>query len=1236
MCKCPGFQQLVGDSEFCQQGLRTFNPTEATGQACQCVADVDVFFKDVSQFFRNHSFFASGLDHEGRAKWLTGWLKVLNGSSATVAAELGEKYIDITEGVAQLKMNNDDSHGPQSTRITDMIARLEHKLINAYGALAGEIGKCVRQTADAIKVKQAVLFKEMITAPHAKRQELSATASSLKGRLWELTAGEVSLVPGRQSLSAAAEMISGILGEMKGSPKLRFSREVGKQTVAYNDQLQLLRSAASIRGAERGAAAARFAEVVAHNLCDLRESLKTAVDDEVHEVEDEIKQQTVSLDDFVRIAAAEQEILERRLVHVGQSISQYIGEKTKWHKQSWIKHSVYQSVRGSNPVERFRASLFRLRTSAKHTSMDLEVRLALVMSNVSEHIGEMKKRQRATPEDKKAVYQSNVDDLTTLSKELEVVAAAKGDSLTKQLAEAKEWLMARSTEISEELLKESTCNEGKRELRSRAASYHALMGQLQEVVEETQQDVKEILRLTIADLEDHLAVDRKNKAGVLQTLKATLKSHHESLQTSKENQQWGENKHTVAVASASSEAIAEVMGSLYEGLSETPTSTEEDEALRGLIQRLRRSLARLQSAPAHIVVQTVVHVAETVETVAEGVGELTQAYYKARSAGGWKVYPTQWLLNPLSKVSEHLKTARAQLSQLRGIVESVKRVVEDQLAKVIFLLGKTMGSLSDHYARAHMEDRPEILMAIDAVRSHLSSLRTSAGNARAEAEAQLLEFSTVISGQLGEMRGSLTSAKGNTKARLQKDIVKLSERIRLVRSAAAVTGNEAREAIVTVSDWVGEHVGKLREQLRRGNEFSWEGDKLPRQGREELDARLQSASARMEQLELARKGMMGQVQEQVSGVRVALSSYIGALSERQKWATEDAQDQVQEDVDKLRERVDELRERCDQAVRSGSAWGEKKIQLDVWQLDDIYERMTKRIELLSERRAAPALKREIDERVREVTLRVEQLKTAVARQETAMHANIEELGNQMQAHVADSRGRLQTVPSIGMLTAFKYIEAIEGLLLMTKEAAASSKANVGVDIVLRKGVNRFVDSMESMTEHLKTDTVTDGKSVMDQCMYWLSRTRVAFVDEGMADLVGAAVLSEVVDEMVDYLVGGGFDQGAPAPAIQTSLLERRRLVVEMLVVVPGPKSSEEALRAEIQKLLIYQSKAWEAIGERAKATEAWIQFVEAKEPQGLSHKDNGKAATRSLTLFSFFVAAISVFATTVAQRKVPR
>jgi len=1152
-CKCPILNGLTGEDEACPIGLRDFDPSKLDGKGCECVPLGEVFVEFLTDLFAG-----IGEDINKNINTMQGWVTELGNDAVAKATQLESKWAAIKEGVAnnveKLKADFTTATADGKKQILAKIKAVQDELAKVRTSLERYVTNSVSRAKTDAQRQFSTLKTEITKAVGEKQKLLVRTADGFHTRVLEMSASVMDNIPSMQSIELSTELMAeraGELGEEATEFANLFNSKLTSQIADFEEQLKLLQAAAVNKGAEIGAGAARFMEVTSSRIGELKEQIKTAADGKKQEMTTEIEKLKSQLSSFQVQANQQRASLRLKIGKFVEGLSENIGELQERYNNAWFWEKPSLDLQ----KKQFKKRLNTLRKAAFGKQAEVQAHVELVISSVSERIGSLQEQLKTAVGEKQVLLEESITNLKAMQKQLKDQAQAKHVIVKEQVATAKGIISANIVQTQEQI--KTAKLDAKKALDKQLKNYQSVLSQLDSVTTNMKEDLEDTIKAVLVELRATLQ-DYPSDSTIESD--RTMNSEISTLIGQFQEQL---NNLAVDAQAAAGECVAflaQYIGSLKQGKYErtggTGTALLQVQTngvgiTTRLMTKLKTWLGQLQAAPANVLGQVTELFATVGALVAEKVGKYTAALV-ALSESWW---PPSLLevktMDEKSVLDQALQDARAQLAQMRTVTMNIKAAYEEQLAGAIETVGEKLGVLKETIAAAVAEKGVYAREVVDSLQSSLSVLKTSAGQARSALESELMEVSAAVSTQVGQFQKKLTGAFESTgslaekkQKQFQKYVTELGSTLSGLRAAAAEKGYEAMDQLTTTADSISERIGQVREQVKIGVGSQ----------KAQMQMRLETLQARLEQIQTAGQGMVGQVQEQVGDVAASTSMRIGELKEQLLTAAQDKKSALIAEKAKLETRLERLR-------ASATLQYQSKVEAATTLMETRISSLKTTLATASAGAKAKAQKK-IDELTEHIAL----LKEVVADRKLAIQELLGQVIKNMQTYVAELQGMAKAAAGTAKTSLERRTGEVQGylteLLAVQTQAANDKAADVGD--ALRKIQQKFSTELGAIRQ-----TVGEKAQLLDMSAYadmfseWFSQLVTMTDDGGVSDIVGVAVASEEIDESIQELETAG-------NPLSTSLLQSTEIPREWL---RNTQTSEQA--EEIQKLEASQVKLWE-------------------------------------------------------------
>jgi len=646
-------------------------------------------------------------------------------------------------------------------------------------------------------------------------------------------------------------------------------------------------------------------------------------------------------------------------------------------------------------------------------------------------------------------------------------------------------------------------------LQTELDNYKALLAKVSLATDNLQEDVEEALKQLVTELRAELDTASES-AKVLINEKITLL----------EVQIQRASTNAAAAASEAALILADYLGEVQGDAQATVTAAfiERRLSVRSSntptsLDNLNTLLQQLHAASAHVGAQLDVLIADAVELVSTTGGELQAALEEGSS--GLETLISGWFQNVNDAGKEALEaqllTTRDMLTKVRGYLVDVKAIKENELAEVTEKLAESVGHLQEKLTTTAAAGEEWVKQTVGEFQGTLGVLKTTAGVMRAELETQLMDIAATVAEQLGEFKESvIVAAKNNTKNTLDEHIAKLEGRLTHLRAAGADRYDEGKAALATVSDALNVRLGEYQEKLKMVAEAE----------RAKWQLRLDATTKNLEELKVAGQGMLGTVQEQLSNVAGTVAAFIGGLEEQLTVAVAEKKAELMAKAAAFQQHLVTLRSSMTEDVQG--------------QLTSAYTQMDAHIATLTAqmKTASAEATAQVQSKIDELHARKELLMKAVTNRKQALHELLVSLKTRMESYVKDLQAEVAIAKGDAKATIESRTAELQALII---ELQAAIDGKLLDDIVQKFSVQLAAFQQAAVEKSAYLDPAVFVETFSD----WLDTLVSTVNDEGLAEVIGAAIASNVIFDVdveinVDVTVSSLIEFGETSNASKLS------------------------------------------------------------------------------------------------------
>jgi len=265
--------------------------------------------------------------------------------------------------------------------------------------------------------------------------------------------------------------------------------------------------------------------------------------------------------------------------------------------------------------------------------------------------------------------------------------------------------------------------------------------------------------------------------------------------------------------------------------------------------------------------------------------------------------------------------------------------------------------------------------------------------------------------------------------------------------------------------------------------------------------------------------LWGKVQEQKGVFTAKVSEFLGELREQLKQASTEKKQDIQNKIDWFQERLSRVRDSMTQQ------WQAKYAAV----VHHMEERISKiKEELQSETNQAKI--QQLQDKIAEITKHLQTLKTAVETRYAAVQELLISLTERISAYINGLKAKLQTAAGEAKSNTQSRIAQLESLL-SDVQTVVSEKT----EAAMRNAQQNFAAMLVALKVALQDNPAL--ASYVDIFSDWVGRLQSTADDEGINDIVGVAVTSDMIDQIVDELQTDGTSRRLTAGEASTQSLQ---------------------------------------------------------------------------------------------------
>jgi len=286
---------------------------------------------------------------------------------------------------------------------------------------------------------------------------------------------------------------------------------------------------------------------------------------------------------------------------------------------------------------------------------------------------------------------------------------------------------------------------------------------------------------------------------------------------------------------------------------------------------------------------------------------------------------------------------------------------------------------------------------------------------------------------------------------------------------------------------IGEKLGELMEKLKTATGAF----------RAELQIRIQQLKERLEQIWATGKDLMGKVREQAVLATEKVSEFVGEQREKlvqAVWAQRKA----------IEDRILFYQQRLATVQSKMTEQWQAKYAAAVHHMQERITRWTAQLET-----AATEIKAAIQNKIDDYSTKLQQLKLAVETRFAAIHETLTSLAERMTIYINELKNKLQSAAAEVKSRIQARIADLEALVTQLQTAITQK-----TEEAIRTALRAFIEKLEAIEASLDDKNVD---SYADTFNDWCGRLHSAADDEGIADIVGAATTSDMIDMVTDEL-----------------------------------------------------------------------------------------------------------------------